>query len=436
MKKQTTPQQRRRFYELHQDEATYQEIADRFGISKECVRYWCRRQRDGKGYETYYHHESPGLLSHFDPKVRYCVLRLRLEHPRWGPNRIRARLEKRPSLRGIKLPSETSIGCYLHQWPRFRRKPKKKPVRQRSQQPTAVHQRWQVDFKVGIRLKNGLRVNLHTVCDPVGAAYTGDFVFATGKRQRRVKMEEVRAVLRMCFARWGTLPDEIQTDGEPVLVSPHQDSFPSVFTLWLKGLGIEHLVIQNVTSNAEVERCHRTINDYAVIGNEDKTPEELQHILDQSTHELNFELSSRAEDCAGRPPIVAHPELLQPRRPFQPEQELALFDLERVDAYLATFTWKRIVDKNGRVSLGGKQRRYSVGRSYAGREVVARFDPTDRHFVFSESHASEKIIRRLPAKGLDIGDLTGLETWPTGPGPQQLPLPLFSTGGGKFLTGK
>jgi hypothetical protein len=72
-----------------------------------------------------------------------------------------------------------------------------------------------------------------------------------------------------------------------VLVSPHQDSFPSVFTLWLKGLDIEHLVIQNVTSNAEVERCHRTINDYAVVGNEDKTLEELQHILDQSTHELN-----------------------------------------------------------------------------------------------------------------------------------------------------
>jgi transposase len=429
MSVRTTSDQRRKFYELHQDGATYEKIADRFGVSKWRVRYWCRRQRDGKGCETHYHREPRGLLSNFDSKVRYCVLRLRLEHPRWGPNRIRAKLKKRPSLRGLKLPSEACIGRYLHQWRRFRRKPKKKPIRRRSQPPTAVHQRWQVDFKVGIRLESGLRVNLHTVRDPVGAAYIGDFVFATGKRQRRVKMEEVRAVLRMCFARWGTLPDEIQTDGEPVLVNPHQDSFPSVFTLWLKGLGIEHLVIQNVTSNAEVERCHRTINDYAVIGNEDKTLEELQHILDQSTHELNFELSSRAKDCAGRPPIVAHPELLQPRRPFQPEQELALFDRKRVDAYLTTFTWRRIVDKNGRVSLGGKRRRYSVGRSYAGREVTVRFDPTDRHFVFSEAKASEKTIRRLPPKGLNVGDLTGLETWPTGLGPQQLPLPLFSTEG-------
>jgi transposase len=429
MSVRTTTDQRRKFYALHQNGATYEEIADRFGVSKWCVRYWCRRQRNGKGCETHYHREPQGLLSNFAPKVRYCVLRLRLEHLRWGPNRIRAKLEKRSSLRGLKLPSQASIGRYLHQWRCFRRKPKKKPIRQCFHQPTAVHQRWQVDFKVGIRLKNGIRVNLHTVRDPVGAAYIGDFVFATGKRQRRVKMEEVRAVLRTCFVRWETLPDEIQTDGEPVLVSPHQDSFPSVFTLWLKGLDIEHLVIQNVTSNAEVERCHRTINDYAVVGNEDKTLEELQHILDHSTHELNFELSSRAKDCAGRPPIVAHPELLQPRRPFQPEQELALFDLKRVDAYLATSTWRRIVDKNGRVSLGGKQRRYSVGRSHAGREVTVRFDPTDRHFVFSETDASEKTTKRLPAKGLDVGDLTGLETWPIGLGPQQLPLPLFSTEG-------
>lgn len=424
----TTPAQRRMFHELHENGATYADIADRFGVSKWCARYWYRHQRDGKGCETHYRREPQGLLSHSHPLVRYCVLRLRLEHPRWGPNRILAKLGKRPSLRGLKLPSEASIGRYLHQWCRFRRKPrKKKPARQRSQPPIAIHQRWQVDFKVGIRLTSGERVNLHTVRDPVGEASIGAFVFATGKRQRRIKMEEVRAVLRTCFARWGTLPDEVQTDGEPVLIPPTPDAFPGVFTLWLKGLGIEHLVIQNVTSNAEVERCHRTVNDYAVVGNEDKAPEQLQCILDQSTYELNFELSSRAEGCAGQPPIVAHPELLQPSRPFQPEQELALFDLKRVDAYLATLTWRRIVDKTGRVSLGGKQRLYSLGRNHTGSEVIVHFDPADRHFVFTK--VSGETIGRLPAKRLDVGDLTGLAIWPIGLGPQQLPLPLFVTEG-------
>jgi transposase len=426
MSARTTTDQRQTFYQCHQNGETHEEIASRFGVSKWCVRYWCRRLQRGRGCETNYHREPQGLLSHSDPLVRYGVLRLRLEHPRWGPNRIRERLKKRPSLRGLRLPSEASIRRYLHQWRRFRRKPKKKVSRQRTQQPQAVHQRWRFDFKVGIRLKNGLWVNLHTVRDPVGAACIGDFVFETGQRQHRIKMEEARAVLRICFGRWGTLPDQVQTDGETVLVNPTADAFPSDFTLWLKGLDIEHLIIQNVTSNAEVERCHRTINEYALVGNEDKTPRELQLILDQSTQELNFELPSRAKDCAGRPPALAHPELLQPSRPFQPEQELALFDLKRVDAYLSTFVWKRIADCNGVVSLGGKRRRYYVGRHYAGHEMTIHFDPTDRHFVFAED---SEVIRRLPAKHLDVGDLTGLEVWPTGLGPQQLPLPLFVTEG-------
>ncbi len=422
---QTIPDQRESFHQRHQQGESYQEIADSTRYSKGCVRYWCRRQREGQSCQTSYQRKPPGLLSRFARIVRYVILRLRLEHPRWGPNRIQAGLKKRPSLRGLKLPGEASMGRYLHQWRRFRHKPKKKPVRERPHQPTAVHQRWQVDFKVGIRLQQDVRVNLHTVRDPVGEAYTGDFVFATGPRQRRITMEEVRAVLRRCFAGWGTLPDEIQTDGEPVLVSPHKDSFPSLFTLWLKGLGIEHLVIQNVSDNAEVERCHRTLNEYAVIGNEDKTPEELQRILDQATRQLNFELPSRAEGCAGRVPVVAHPELLQPRRPFQPEQELTLFDLTRVDAYLATFTWSRTVEKNGRVQLGGKHGCYSVGRRYARQQILMRFVPSDRHFVFSDINDLSHVIKRLPSKGLEVSDLTGLALWPLGLGSQQLRLPFM-----------
>ena len=69
MSKQTSPEQRRAFYERHQAGQTYQEIADTFGLSRECVRYWCRRQRDGGRCETVYKRPSPGILSDFDAKV-------------------------------------------------------------------------------------------------------------------------------------------------------------------------------------------------------------------------------------------------------------------------------------------------------------------------------------------------------------------------------
>jgi len=433
MTNRTTPRQRRRFYERHLRGETYQEIATEEKVSKECVRYWCRRQRDGGSCQTKYQRKPSGLLSSFHPLVRYCILRLRLEHPRWGPNRIREKLKKRSSLKSLTLPSESSIGRYLHQWDRFRRCPKKKPQRKRPKEPKCVHQRWQIDFKMGIALDDGTLVNLHTVRDPVGEASIGAFVFPSGKRGKkpsRPTLERVRRVLRICFSRWGTLPDEVQTDGESVLVGKSQDSYPSVFTLWLVGLGIDHLVIRSgvATDNAEVERCHRTVNDYAIVGNEKADVAQLQHILDQSLHELNFELPSRAEGCDGLAPVVAHPELLQPRRSFQAEHELRIFDLEKVDAYLATFTWGRKVGKTGQITLGGRHQTYSVGRAYARRRVLVRFDPADRHFIFFDPESPDQAeeIGRRPAKNLEIADLTGQAAWPVGLGPQQLPLPLLA----------
>ena len=428
MATRTTPYLRQQFCDRHRSGETYASIADREGASKWTVRYWCRRDRDGGDLRTMFRREPAGLLRRFDPKVRHCVLRLRLEHPRWGPNRILAGLRKRPSLRGLLLPSEASIGRYLHQWPRFCRKPKEQIKRQRPQEPTAVHQRWQIDFKLAILLDNGCYVNLHTVRDPVGEACIGAFVFSAGKMGRvphNPQMEHARSALRTCFARWQTLPDEIQSDGDTVLVGNHHPSFPTVFTLWLKGLDVEHLVTRPAkpTDNAEVERCHRTVNDYAIVGHEKASVLELQEILDQAVYELNFELSSRAEGCRGRPPVAAHPELLQPRRPFQPQHELALFDLKRVDTYLASFTWQRKVGKTGQIEVG--RHRYSVGRAYNRRSVLIRFDPADRHFVFYDIDDPKLEIRRRPAKGLDVTDLTGLAQWPHGLGIQQLPLPLF-----------
>lgn len=428
----TTPAQRREFYRRHLRGESYQEVADAMGVSKGCVRYWCRRQRDGGSCRSAYKREPTGHLGRFDPRVRYCILRLRLEHPRWGPNRILFWLGKRRSLKGLKLPSEASIGRYLHQWPKLRRQPRPKTGSKKLDPSQHVHQRWQLDFKVEIALEDGTLVNLHTVRDPVGEACIGAFVFASGKvgsKAKRVSLEQVRSVLRTCFTRWGTLPEEIQTDGEPCLIGQVQDTFPSEFTLWLKGLGIEHLVTRpgRPTDNAEVERCHRTVNEYAIVGNEHVMVAQLQTILDAALHELNYDLPSRAQGCKGLPPLVAHPDLLVPRRPFQPELELVLFDMNRVDAHLATFVWERKVGKTGQIEIGCQ--RYSVGRAYARTPVLVRFNPEDRHFVFYRPEAPEEEIGRRKARGLDVGDLTGLATWPEGLGPQQLPLPLIFTEG-------
>jgi len=272
-------------------------------------------------------------------------------------------------------------------------------------------------------------VNLFTVRFPFGEATIGACVRPTTGRAR-IKMEDARAVLRLCFADWGTLPEEVQTDGESTLVSPHKNDFPSVFTLWLVGLGIQHRVIKVVTQNAAVERCHRTVCDYAMVGNEDLLPEELQQTFDQAVYELNYELPSHAQGCGGKPPVIAHPELLQHPRPFQANLELSLFDLQRVDHYLARFRWVHHVGSTGQVSIGPHRARYSLSRDYAGQDVEVRFEPQDRLLVFSCRGQPEQVIRRCPVKGLDVTDLTGFDVWPIGIGSQQLTLPnLFDKRG-------
>lgn len=423
----TTPAQRQRFYERHLRGETYREIATSRNVSIECVRYWCRRQRNGGSNKSRYQRKGKGILSSFAPVVRYVILRLKLTHPRWGPERIRYHLGKRSSCRTYRLPHPSSIGRYLHQWSRFRRSPKVKPSpREKPPAPTGVHQRWQLDFKVDIVQANGQKLTLHTLMDQYsGACITAELLETKLAIQlgKRVSWREAQATLRCGFAAWSTLPQEVQTDGETCLVGRAGIDFPTPFTLWLKGLDIAHLVIRpgKCTDNAEVERGHRTVHDYAVVGCEKSPVPELQLMLRQSVQELTFKLPSRAKDCAGRQPIVAYPDLLCSPRPYQLEQEMALFDLERVHNFLASFQWIRKVGQTGQIQIGGRQNRYSVGRRYAQQQVAIRFAPTDRHFVFALVDDPEIEIKRH-AYNVTVEELIGLSDPEVVLVPQQLPL--------------
>jgi len=125
MARQTSEEQRVEFYRRHLHGGTYAEIADSYGVSLECVRYWCRKQGKGEGVQSQWHIPQRGALSQFDEWVRKKVLELRERHPRWGPVSLRLQLEKEPELKGKRLPSPASIGRLLHEFPENRRRPKK-----------------------------------------------------------------------------------------------------------------------------------------------------------------------------------------------------------------------------------------------------------------------------------------------------------------------
>ncbi len=96
--------------------------------------------------------------------------------------------------------------------------------------------------------------------------------------------------------------------------------------------------------------------EYAVIArNGPPNIAQLQMALDQAVYQMAYILPFNADGCKGQPPVMAHPEVLLHPRPYAPELELSLFDLTRVDAYLATFTWRRLANMNPVTTISQSQ---------------------------------------------------------------------------------
>ncbi len=148
----------------------------------------------------------------------------------------------------------------------------------------------------------------------------------------------------------------------------------------------------------------------------------LQAKLDDACYMHNEVLPSRARDCNGGVPIEVHPEVCNPRRPYHLGIELTLFDLARVDDFLSRFSWSYKVSKIGQFRIA--RQRYSLGQAVANQYVDARFEPAGRQFAFYDAKTG-KLVKRLPAKGLDVALITGLDEPPPPPSePIQLSFPL------------
>jgi len=213
---------------------------------------------------------------------------------------------------------------------------------------------------------------------------------AKGNRQG-LTMRQVQGDLRQAFTQWG-LPDAIRMDRDPLFVGSARLEWPGTLLLWLVGLDVHPIINRayHPTDNAMVERSHRTWKGDVLVGGRFIDLVALQATSDQAVEDRRLYLPSRHRGCQGQPPVVAFPDLMKPRRPYHPDQERSLFDLDRVDAYLAQWEWQRQVDVAGKISLADRNHR--VGRHYKRQVVKVRFDLSTRNFVCS-SVANEEIVR-------------------------------------------
>jgi hypothetical protein len=134
------------------------QVAQQAGVHPDTARYWWRQYRD-HGWSALLpvpRQPTPtGSLSHFHPLVRYVALRLKRQHPKWGPDLLLLKLRQRASLRGHKLPSRSALAAYLspylHRLQQSHRGTVKRPTAA-APVVNAPHVCWQMDFKGDERL--------------------------------------------------------------------------------------------------------------------------------------------------------------------------------------------------------------------------------------------------------------------------------------------
>jgi hypothetical protein len=197
-------------------------------------------------------------------------------------------------------------------------------------------------------------------------------------------------MFRRVFRRWG-LPDHVRFDNGYPWGSPRD--LPPELALWLIGLGVEPISNPpgRPTCNPKVERCNGLTQQWG----------ELHRCADcrQAARVLAWVRRIQREvypALHGRTRLEVFPQLSTPRRVYRQSQEAAMWDLSRVDAFLARGYWRRRVDCNGRISIYGHGR--SVGRAWARQEVVLRFDASSRCSMVSNQAA--ELLKRIPASEL------------------------------------
>ncbi len=414
--------------------ATLTEIAAQKGISYQTARKWWRIGRD-QGLEGLRNRSRgrpvKGTGATFDADVVAEAVALKRQHRRWGARRVLVEMRQDERFARAKLPSPSRLHAIfkdrcpevIGNWTHHITQPA-------PPQAQAVHEVWQVDHQEGICLGDGSIATVCNIRDPYGAAMIASrpFEVTTEKRWRKLTWEEVRQVLRLGFTLWKTLPDSVQNDNEMSLGGNPNDPFPSSLTLWLAGLGVRHTFIRShrPTDQAAVERAHRTMDAFSDDPDSRANLDAFRQALEQECFQHNHLFPSRASDCDGRPPLTAHPELLRPRRPYHPDRELALFDLQRVYDLLATIPLTRKVNANGQIAIKGQ--RYTVGRHLTGQELEVRIEADTHDWVgyrTAENGTLEECARGQ-LKGLTVEALTGLQSAlsPAYRTPIQLTFPL------------
>ena len=440
MGKPTTLEERVMIMEMWRSGYSDKQISQELNRSYSVIRKWRRRGlRDGyEGLISQMGRPNKGFLSSFSDELVKKLRELRNSHSGWGATTLLTELqevgwpeEDTPGLASINrfLEQEDQARSYNHHTDL--------PTVEESK-PTREHEEWEMDARGHSYIPDVGVVALVNLNELFSHARLLGFPCLLGNKRlsRRLRTEDYQLILRLAFTDWG-MPDRLSVDHETVFYDNDNPSpYPTRFHLWLIALGVELTFGRKSTptDQAMTERSHQLWFNQVVKDQRFANWESLYLALRKRRDFLNEKLPCSS---VGNVPILkAFPKVAIPRRPYKPEWEENIFDIQRIHQYLAKGKWFRKVSRVGTISLGGYV--YNVGKEWAKQQIEITFDLIISKLVFQNPQHEETKVAEL--KGCSKTILMGtLNPWNYMPN-FQLSLPfswhefaqvrLFDTAGG------
>jgi transposase-like protein len=401
--RRTTFEERIEIGERWEAGQTDPEIAAAMGPSDWTVRKWRRQyQREGRlGLASRMGRPPTGALGQFPLKIRDAVREMRENHSGWGPLTIRTELEDDLRFAGMRLPSRSRIAAFLNQ-EGFTRKYERHSELPQTQagDPQRAHEEWEVDAQGVIEVSALDSVSIINISDLFSRLKVDSFPCLDTSHPSTL---DYQLVLRRAFVQYG-LPERVSLDHDSVFYDNACASpYPTTLHLWLIALGIEVRFIEKKppAEHSVIERTHQTVTQQAIAGQTFADGLALQKSLSDRLDFLNLRFPSRS--LGGQPPLVAYPAARHSGRPYRPEWEEAMLDMQRVYDYLAQGRWFRRTSSQGQFSLG--THRYGVGKNLSDQTLEITFDPQTGELISLSENGSQEI--RLPVQGLTKSDLMG-----------------------------
>jgi transposase InsO family protein len=266
-------------------EVTFAEHCARFGVSRQAGYEWLERfdEAGPEGLDS--KSSAPRTCPHAtSDETARLIVNARLEHPTWGPKKLKAWIEDQFPWE-IELPAPSTIGDILKRAgliPTKKRRARVARFTHPIEEALAPNDVWTTDFKGQFRTGDGKQCYPLTLADSFSRYLLRCDAYLSPNAL-------IRASFESAFIEYG-LPTTIRSDNGTPFASGGAPGGLSALSVWWIRLGIvpERIAPGSPWQNGRHERMHRTLKAEATQPAQWNRKQQ-QRTFDAFRHEYNHE---------------------------------------------------------------------------------------------------------------------------------------------------